>query len=59
MLEGERGAIMTIYDNYMYLGFFLLNRFISVMLYAWGLKSAIQVSHPMYYKPARWLSDKM
>ena len=41
MLEGERGAIVTIYDNYMYLGFFLLNRFISVMLYAWGLKSAI------------------
>ena len=57
--EKPKQDILTIYDNYIYLPFFLSNRVISALLFAWGLKSAIQVGHPMFYKPAKWLSDRV
>ena len=57
--EPDRTNILSIYENPVYITAFLINRFVSCALYAWGLKSAIQVGHPMFYKPAKWLSDRV
>ena len=64
--ENEEDAvdIVTIYNadslfKILYLVVFVLNRIIAALFYAQGLKSAIQVGHPMFYKPAKWLSDRV
>ena len=62
--EKDRVNIVTIYEpdslwKILYLVLFVFSRILSTLFFAWGLKSAIQVGHPMFYKPAKWLSDRV
>lgn len=43
--------------NFIFNIFFWLKAIVVVMMYAYGIKSAIQVSHPIYYKPQKWLQN--
>ena len=51
--EAEFDAV-TIYTS-LYLPVFIVKNIFTVFVFALGLKSAIQVGHPSYYKPAKWL----
>jgi len=34
---------------------FWIKNLVVVLMFASGLKAAIQVGHPSYYKPAKWI----
>ena len=38
-----------------YIAAFIVKNIFTVFVFALGLKSAIQVGHPSYYKPAKWI----
>jgi hypothetical protein len=43
--------------NFIFQIFFWTKAVALVLMYAYGIKSAIQVSHPTYYKPQKWLQN--
>ena len=43
--------------NFIFQIIFWLKAVALVQMYAYGLKAAIQVSHPTYYKPQKWLQN--
>jgi hypothetical protein len=45
----------NIMNNYPFQIIFWFKAFVLVLMYANGIKAAIQVSHPTYYKPHKWL----
>ena len=51
--EAEYDAV-TIYTS-LYIPAFVIKNIFTVFIFSMGLKSAIQVGHPSYYKPAKWL----
>ena len=46
----------TVYETF-YIAVLYLKCFFSVYCFALGLKSAIQLGHPSFYKPAKWLQN--
>lgn len=54
--ETEFDAV-TIYAS-LYLPAFIIKNIFTVFIFSLGLKSAITVGHPSFYKPAKWL-DKV
>lgn len=46
----------TVYRSF-YVGVFMVKNLLAVYVFALGLKSAIQVGHPSFYKPAKWLQN--
>jgi len=44
-------------QNFIFQIIFWLKAVAMVLMYAYGIKAAIQVSHPSYYKPQKWLQD--
>lgn len=46
----------TVYESF-YVVVFFLKMILSVFVLAVGLKSAIQIGHPSFYKPAKWLQN--
>lgn len=48
--------ILTLYDCWWYQIAFWVRNITVVLIFAASLKAAIQIGHPSYYKPAKWLS---
>lgn len=46
----------TVYESF-YIVVFFAKMILSVFVLAVGLKSAIQIGHPSFYKPAKWLQN--
>ena len=53
--EVEYNAV-TIYETF-YIGALVLKSLFTVAVFALGLKSAITIGHPSFYKPAKWLQS--
>ena len=53
--EIEYDAV-TIYETF-YIVALVLKSFFSVFVFALGLKSAITIGHPKFYKPSKWLQN--
>jgi len=47
---------VSVYESFYVAALFLRNLF-SVFVLALGLKSAIHIGHPSFYKPAKWLQS--
>eukprot|EP00347_Sterkiella_histriomuscorum_P021156 403335036 len=47
--------VITIYNSWVYQIFFWIRHFITLLVFAAGIKAAIYIAHPSYYKPQKWL----
>ena len=47
--------IVSLYDNGVYMAVFWARNLFSVFMFAVSVKSVIQLGHPDYYKPSKWL----
>ena len=46
----------SVYESF-YIAVFFARMILAVFVMAIGLKSAIQIGHPSFYKPAKWLQN--
>ena len=51
----KHSDVVTLYDNGIYMCFFWLRNLFSVVMFAFSIKAAIQITHPSYYRPGKWL----
>ena len=49
--------VVTLYNNGTYMFFFWARNLFSVVMFAFSIKAAIQITHPSYYRPGKWLED--
>ena len=50
-----KADIVTLYDDPIYLVLFYTRQVVALIIFAASIKAAIQVGHPSYYKPTKWL----
>jgi len=50
-----RSNVVTIYVNPVYMPVFAVKNVFAVVMYAFSIKAAIEIGHPKFYKPAKWL----
>lgn len=55
MISGK-DDILTLYTNWIYLVALVIRIFFSLYYYGACLKTAVQIGHPSYYKPGKWLT---
>ena len=48
--------VITIYRSF-YVAVFMVKNIFTVFVFAVALKSAIQIGHPSFYKPAKWIQN--
>ena len=46
----------TVYESF-YIAVFFAKMIFSVAVFAMSIKSAIQIGHPSFYKPSKWLQN--
>mmetsp|Transcript_1345 Transcript_1345/g.1377 ORF Transcript_1345/g.1377 Transcript_1345/m.1377 type:complete len:130 (-) Transcript_1345:35-424(-) len=51
---GKQETVITLYTVPVYQVFFWIRHALSLFLYAGGIKAAIYIGHPSYYKPQKW-----
>jgi len=52
----HKWTVVSIYTNWVYMVVFWVRNLFVVFFFAATIKASIQVGHPSYYKPAKWLS---
>lgn len=48
--------LISIYKSF-YVGVFIVKNIFTIVVFAVALKSAIQIGHPSFYKPAKWIQN--
>ena len=53
--QASRSNVVSLYVNPVYMPVFAVRNVFAVVMYAFSIKAAIQIGHPQFYKPAKWL----